>query len=206
MNKSVSNTWLCCGLALAFGCNKIPEPAPAAPPPVAPQPAALQQPAQPAQPEAAAPPPAAEQTIKRRGPAPGFAQLSLKDTLPICVFPNMQERIKAPHLADVKPQKLAANSKVTFGVFGPGCLNAACDDRPMLQCWTEQDGETIVVKTRFSSFHNDSATCTEECLELDTACDSQIELKAGKKYTVRHGEKTYKLQTGTVRDPCFGAK
>ena len=138
---------------------------------------------------------------------PGFSQLSLKDTLPICVFPNMTERVKAPFLKDVKPQKLAANSKVTFGVFGPGCLNEACDDRPTLQCWTEQEGpSTIVVKTRFSSFHKDGAECTENCLDLDTACDSQTELKPGK-YTVRHGDKTYKLQVpGVVKDPCFGAK
>jgi hypothetical protein len=189
-------------VSLACACNRIPEPAPAEP-----QSAALQQqPEAPAQ--APAPePPAEPETIKRRGPEPGWNPLSLKDTLPICVFPNMTEREKAPFLKDVKPQKLTANSKVTFGVFGPGCLSNACDDRPTLQCWTEQEGpDTIVVKTRFSSFHKEGAVCTENCLDLDTACESQTELKPGK-YTVRHGDKSYKLQVpGVVRDPCFGAK
>jgi hypothetical protein len=190
-------------VSLVAACNRIPEPAPAEP-----QQAALQQPAAPApaQPEPAAQPEQPD-TFKQRGMQPGFSQLSLKDTLPLCVFPNMEERIKAPFLKDVKPQKLTANSKLTFGVFGPGCLNEACDDRPTLQCWTEQEEpNTIVVKTRFSSFHKDGAECTENCLDLDTACDSQTELKPGK-YTVRHGDKTYKLQVpGVVRDPCFGAK
>jgi hypothetical protein len=204
MNALSSTVVFVCGVWLASACNRIPEPVPAEQ-----QKAALQEPAPLAQPEPtpAPAPPAEPETIKRRGPEPGFSQLSLKDTLPICVFPNMTERVKAPFLKDVKPQKLAANSKVTFGVFGPGCLNEACDDRPTLQCWTEQKGaDTIVVMTRFSSFHKDGAECTENCLDLDTACDSQIELKPGK-YTVQHGDKTYKLQVpSTVRDPCFGAQ
>jgi hypothetical protein len=186
---------------VAAACNRIPEPAPQpVTAPAEPHSAALEQPAPPD-------PPAQPEVIKPRGMQPGFSQLSLKDTLPICVFPSMAERVKAPFLKDVKPQKLVANSKVTFGVFGPGCLNEACDDRPTLQCWTEQEGpHTIVVKTRFSSFHKDGAQCTEDCMDLDTACDSQTELAPGK-YTVRHGDKTYKLQIpGVVRDPCFGAK
>jgi hypothetical protein len=204
--------WVLCGVSLAVSCNRIPEP------PAASRSEALQQPAAPAAPAAPAQPAAPEQpeivrspdtgedVIKRRGPDPGWSSLSLKDTLPICVFPNMAEREKAPLLKDVKPQKLSANTKLTFGVYGPGCLSEACDDRPMLQCWTEQDGDTIVVKTRFFSFHKDGAQCTENCMELDTACDTQIELKPGK-HTVRHGDKTYKLQVPSlVRDPCFGAK
>ena len=192
------------GASLALACNRIPEPVPAEPQSATvPQPVSAK--AEPA-PEPAAPSSEPE-TIKRRGPAPGFSLLSLKDSLPICVFPNMAERVKAPFLKDVKPQKLGANSKLTFGVFGPGCLNEACDDRPTLQCWTEQeDPSTIVVKTRFSSFHKEGAQCTEDCLDLDTACDTQIELKPGK-YTVRHGDKVHKLQVPSlVRDPCFGSQ
>jgi hypothetical protein len=202
-----SKVWLCCAAALMSGCNRIPEPAA-----LEPQSAALQQPAAPAQPaptsqpEPGAAAPSAEEPIKQREPEPGWSPLSLKDTLPICVFPNMVERVKAPFLQDVKPQKLAANSKLTFGVFGPGCLSDACDQRATLQCWTEQEGDTIVVKTRFSSFHKDGAECTENCLDLDTACDTQIALKPGK-HTLRHGDKTYTLQVpGLVRDPCFGSK
>lgn len=186
-------------VSLLAACNRIPEPEPAA----APQREALQQPpaAPPAEPAAEPEPP------RPRGLKPGYSQLSLKDTLPICVFPNMAERVKAPYLKDVKPQKLSANSKLTFGVFGPGCLNEACDELPTLQCWTEQEGpNTIVVHSRFSSFHKDGAECSEDCLDLDTACETETELKPGR-YTVRHGDSAFKVQIPSlVRDPCFGAK
>lgn len=203
-------------LCFVFSCNRIPEPTPEPRSEALQQPAATP-PAKPKEPEAPAAPTGPETTIdpetgkeviKRRGPEPGWSPLSLHDTLPICVFPSMIEREKAPYIKDVKPQKLAANSKITFGVFGPGCLSDACDDRPMLQCWTEQEpGSNIIdVKTRFFSFHKDGAECTENCMDLDTACDSQFELKPGK-YTVRHGDKTYKLQVpSVVKDPCFGSK
>jgi hypothetical protein len=200
-----------CSVCVVFSCNRIPEPTPeprAEPLQQKPTAAPAQPEQQPAQPETTIDPETGKEVIKRRGPDPGWSPLSLKDTLPICVFQNQIEREKAPFLKDVKPQKLSANSKVTFGVFGPGCLSDACDDRPMLQCWTERgEGDnTIVVKTRFFSFHKDGAQCTENCMDLDTACDTEMELKPGK-YTVRHGDKTYKLQVpGLVKDPCFGSK
>jgi hypothetical protein len=145
------------------------------------------------------------QVIKRRGPDPGWSPLSIKDELPICLFTNLQEREKAPLLKGVKPQKLAANTPLTIGVYGPGCLSDACDDRPTLQCWIERESDdTFVVKTRFFSFHRDGAECTKDCMELDTACWTQEPLNAGK-YKIRHGDKTYKLQLpSVVRDPCFG--
>jgi hypothetical protein len=190
---------LLCAASTACG-PKIPEPETVA---AEPRPAALDRADAPAPPE---PKPAQPETFKQREPEPGFNLISHKDTLPICVFPSMTERVKAPYLKDVKPQKLAANSKVTFGVYGPWCLNEACDDRPTLQCWTEQDGDTIVVKTRFSSFHNDAVQCTDNCMDLDTSCDSQLELAPGK-HSIRHGDKTYTVKVpGTLKDPCFGAK
>lgn len=198
---------LCGAALLATACRKIPEPETRAAEPASAELQGTAAPAEPAQPQAQEPVKSEPETIKRRPPDPGFNPLSLRDNLPICVFPNMEERVKAGYLKDVKPQKLVANSKVTFGVFGPWCLNADCDDRPNLQCWTEQEGDTIVVKTRFFSFHKDGAECTKDCMDLDTACPSQIELKAGKKYEIRHGDKTYKLQVpGVIKDPCFGAQ
>lgn len=143
--------------------------------------------------------------IKRRGPDPGWSPLSLKDELPICVFADLEARAKAPYIQDVKAQKLAADKRLTIGVFGPGCLNDACDDRPTLQCWIERESDdTFVVKTRFFSFHRDGSACTEDCMDLDTGCWTQEPLKPGK-YKLRHGDRTYKLQIpGLVRDPCFG--
>lgn len=199
-----------CLLAIG-GCNKSAEEPSAA---IEAQPAALQQaapaPASPAAPEPAPTPPQApqqSQVIKRRGPDPGFSLLSLKDELPICLFSDLEAREKAPYLKDVKPQKLSANSPITFGVYGPGCLNEACDDRPTLQCWVELPGDnTIVVHSRFSSFHKEGSECTEDCMDLDTACWSLAPLKAGT-YTVKHGDKTYKVKLpSNVKDPCFGAK
>jgi len=145
--------------------------------------------------------------IQRRGPDPGWSPLSLQDELPICLFSSLEARAQAPYLKDVKPQKLRADSPITFGVYGPGCLNEACDDRPTLQCWVELPGSnTIIVHSRFSSFHKDGAQCTEDCMDLDTACWSLDPLKAGT-YTVQHGTKRYKVKLPSkVSDPCFGSK
>ena len=214
--RSTRLSWLLCVTAIAACSRKIPEPEAI---PAEPTRAELEKTATRSEPAPAPPqdeqPPKLEtvwvdgqERIKRRPPDPGFNPLSLNDNLPFCVFPNQEARVSAPYLKDVKPQKLVANSKVTFGVFGPWCLNADCDDRPNLQCWTEQQGDdTIIVKTKFFSFHKEGSECTEECLDLDTSCNTQIELKAGKKYTIRHGDKTYKLQVpGVIKDPCFGVK
>ena len=88
-------------------------------------------------------------------------------------------------------------------MYGPHCLNDACDERPNLQCWVERDGaQGLLVRSRFSSLHKDGASCTQDCLELDTACETE-ELPAGK-YSVRYGDKTYKLVIpSTLRDPCL---
>jgi hypothetical protein len=135
-------------------------------------------------------------------PRPGWSELALRDKMPICVFSSMQEREKAPFIADVKRPTLRANSKVVFGVYGPWCINAACDERPTLQCWTDGEGDTLVVHTRYSSYHKDGSSCSDDCLGLDAMCET-AELKPGK-YTIRHGNKTYKLQIpSVVRDPCL---
>jgi hypothetical protein len=65
-------------------------------------------------------------------PKPGWSSRRLRDTLPLCVFPSQEEREKAPFIQNVHEQVLRADAKVVFGVFGPGCLNEACDARPML--------------------------------------------------------------------------
>jgi hypothetical protein len=182
---------------VAVSCHKsepAPEPAQAAP--------ALQQPA-------ASPPAKPLEVGKAYGevpppfPRPGWSSRRLRDALPLCVFPDQEARIKAPFIQDVHKQVLPANSKVLFGVYGPGCLNEACDALPMLQCWVEQEGNTLTVSSRFFSFHNDDgSTCHDNCLEVDASCETPV-LKPGK-YTVRHGDKTYKLQIpSTLKDPCF---
>jgi hypothetical protein len=182
------------------GCRNsepAPEPAHTAP--------ALDQPPSAAAPQLKTPPPevgTAFGDVPPAFPKPGWSSRRLRDALPLCVFSSQEEREKAPFIQDVHKQVLSANTKVVFGVFGPGCLNEACDARPMLQCWAEQDGHTLIVNSRFFSFHNDGSSCDSDCLEVDSSCDTPV-LKPGK-YTVRHGDKTYKLQIpSTLNDPCF---
>jgi hypothetical protein len=136
-------------------------------------------------------------------PRAGWTPRRVRDALPLCVFSSMAEREKAQHLQDARAkQVLRANAKVVFGVFGPNCLNEECDARPTVQCWTEQSSNTLTVNSRFFSFHRDGSSCNTDCLEVDTACETEP-LKAGK-YTIRYGDKTYKLQVpSTMKDPCL---
>jgi hypothetical protein len=185
-------------------CRRAPpEPEPA---PVSPAAEAIQKAEPSAVPAASASPAAIDQHVEDRAYlGPGWSKLSLEDSLPICVFPNTVEREAAQlfPLAKKKKQTLKADSTVTFGVFPPWCLDGACDALPNLQCWTElQDGNTIVVHSRFFSFHKDHATCTHDCMEVDTSCDTPV-LPAGK-YSVRHGDQMYRLKLPSVmRDPCL---
>ncbi len=187
--------------AAAISCHEsqpAPEPASAAP--------ALEQPPSAATPAAPAKPldvGTAFGEVPPPFPKPGWSSRRLRDSLPLCVFSDQEERNKAQFIKDVHKQVLRANAKVLFGVFGPNCLNEACDALPMLQCWVEQEGNTLTVSSRFFSFHNDDgSTCDKDCLEVDASCETPV-LKPGK-YTVRHGNNTYKLQLpSTLNDPCF---
>jgi len=195
------------GLLLSGACNKAEpaaEPAPQAQPlsPPSAAPAATAAPAAPAAPvdQPAAPAAVSGETADKSGWAP----LSRRDDLPLCVFSDHVERERAQLLAAAKsPQKLRANTKLVFGVFGPHCLNEACDERPNLQCWVDSEApRTLVVHTRFSSLHKTGSTCARDCLEVDSACET-AELPPGK-YDVRYGDRTYKLTIpGTLRDPCL---
>jgi hypothetical protein len=198
-------------VAASVACRK-PEPEPA-PPPAQPAPLTAEKPVE--QPAAPAPAPTSQNpyttepapTFDADHPwlGPGWGKLSLQDTLPICAFAGFNEREAALHIEQVKKQSLKADSTVVFGVYGPGCLNKECDARANLQCWVDLEGDTLHVHTRFSSFHKDGSTCTKDCLEVDAACETPA-LKAGK-YTVQHGEKSYKLQIPSlVRQPCFDSK
>ena len=120
----------------------------------------------------------------------------------MCVFANERERGAALFLEQVRKQTLRANAPVTFGVFPPSCLNTACDDVPLLQCWVEREGSTLTVHSRFASVHKDSSSCSEDCLEVDSACETPA-LAPGK-YIVRYGDKQFELRVPSlVRTPCF---
>jgi hypothetical protein len=153
----------------------------------------------PSSPAPSNPPPASEPPAF---PKEGWSELRRRDDLPICLFSSIQERIKAPFLQDAKTQKLPADTQLQFGVYPAGCLNQDCDARPMLQCWVKQEGNTLHVSTRFFAFHKEGSSCTQDCMDVDTSCPTP-ELKPGK-YTVQHGDKSYKLQIpSTLKDPCW---
>jgi hypothetical protein len=195
--------------AIACGCRKEPTNAPAnaAPlskeePAAAPEkPSALVAPT----PIAATPITPAYNAAPPIDPEPGWSKLELQDSVPLCVFSDYKERDKALFIEQVKKQTLRANATLTFGVFANGCLNKACDDKSMLQCWIEREGDTLIAHSRFASFHKDGSACTKDCLEVDAACETPA-LAPGK-YTVRYGDKSFKLQIpSVVRSPCFNLK
>ena len=193
-----------CALTAAlglFGCDKGNQPA-SEPPAVETQ--ALQPAATPPPPPAAAPTPQQDAPSEHPTgyPRAGWSKVSLQDTLPLCVFPNLTARAQAKTPADVKPSKLAAHASITFGAFGPSCIHESCDQLPTLQCYVEQDGMNLVVHTQYSGYHKDGSTCTQDCRDVSASCDTEV-LKAGT-YTVKHGEKQYKLQLpSTPKAPCF---
>ncbi|HKP55523.1 MAG TPA: hypothetical protein VJV78_02315 [Polyangiales bacterium] len=195
-------------LALAASCNKVPE---LEAKPAQPAPAALKQdkPAEPSPAPAAepAPPPAAPAAPPTEAPPypkEGWEKLSLRETLPFCLFSEIREREAAMTIEKVKKQSLKADQPVVFGVFGPWCVNKECDDLPMLECWVDKEGEdTLVLHTHYFSWHKkDSAPCKKDCLPIDAMCSSP-DLKAGR-YTIKHGDKTYPLHIPSVlKDPCM---
>ena len=191
-------------------CRKIELPEPAAEPSNKPAALSLEKEKEKAEPPAPAAPPAeaapsgGSEQVGPDGIKPGWSKVTRRDDVPDCVFANSLEREKNQVLGKVKKQTLKANTKLAFGVFPPWCINEACDENTYLQCWIDrEDDTTLVVNTRFATYRKDAATCADGCLDIDAACETP-ELPPGK-YTVRHGDKTYKLRIpGALLDPCFG--
>jgi hypothetical protein len=186
----------------ALGCkSKIPEPEP-----VPAEPAALtaDKPAEPPPTEAPPPPPKKGPSEDFIGyPKEGWTKVKLQDSAPLCVFSDVVEREKYKFVKDVKKQTLKADAPVTFGAFGPGCVSAACDDLPSLQCVvTREPGNTLHVVSRYIAYHKDGTTCTDDCREVMAGCDTE-KLEAGK-YTVAYGDKMYTLKIpSTLSSPCL---
>lgn len=199
MHKAATHLTLAISLTAALSCTrKIPEPEP-----VPAQPAALSN-------SAPAEPTPAPEPEKKRGPSEdfigypkeGWTKLKLQDTLPLCVFENAIERDHAKFVDQVKKPTLKANQPVTFGAFGPYCINPQCDDLPTLQCTVDRDGNTLKVRARYIGYHKDGATCSDECREVMAGCDTPS-LEPGK-YTVQYGDQTYALKIpSTLKEPCY---
>ena len=136
-------------------------------------------------------------------PKDGWSKLKLDDKVPLCVFASDLDRDKAPFLKQVpKKPSLKAGEPVTFGVYGPGCVQETCDQLPSLQCWVDREGNTLKVSSRYSAYHKDGSHCSEGCREIHAGCPSPP-LEAGK-YTVQYGEKSWALRVpGAPRSACL---
>jgi hypothetical protein len=198
MHKAATHLTLTLTLTAALSCTrKIPEPEPV-----------------PAQPALSSSTPREREREPepepRRGPSEdfigypkeGWTKLKLQDTVPLCVFENAVAREQAKFLDQVKPQKLKANQPVTFGAFGPYCINPECDDLPTLQCVVDREGSTLKVQARYIGYHKDGSKCSDGCREVLAGCDTPS-LEPGK-YTVEYGDQKYTLKIpSTLKDPCY---
>ena len=137
--------------------------------------------------------------------AEGFSKLSLVDRVPVCLFPSHKEHEKNPVFAKVKKQTLLADSKVVVGAFAPWCVNEKCDDVPTLQCWIDQEGNTLTVNTRYTAKRKKGTHCSEPCRPVAAGCPSE-DLPKGS-YVLKYGEKTLEFKVpGAVRAPCIPAE
>jgi hypothetical protein len=153
------------------------------------------------------PPPPAEPPADKPSPEPrgypkaGWSKEVVTDGSQLCAFANELDWDKAGAVQDVGAQSLKANEPILFGAYAPHCVNFACDDKPSLQCWLEQDGKTITVHSRYWAEHKDGATCSDNCLKVKANC--KTEPLAPGTYTVKHGERSTKVRIpSTLKKPC----
>jgi hypothetical protein len=191
------------------GCGANEAPAPAAstnelsanptPPPPPPQPPA----AQPTGPVPTTDKPVDKPSPDNIGfPKAGWSKFKQTDDVPLCAFVGPVQREAAKLVEQVKPAKLAAKRKVTFGTFAPGCVNSECEDLPSMQCWVDTEAHTLVVHSSYYGYRKDGAKCSEDCKPVTAGCDTP-ELDAGE-YTVQYGERKFKLKIpSTLNKPCF---
>ena len=175
-------------LTAALSCKpKIPEPEPAAP---ASAPAVAEKPTQVAVPAAPA------------APREGWSEVSVDNTLPLCVFADASARESAKTIAEVKKQLLRGDRPVVFGVYSPKCVDPKCDELSTLQCSVERSGNTLRLQTKYRGFHKDGATCQGDCRHATAGCESPV-LEPGE-YTLEYGGTTVPLKIPSALNmPCF---
>jgi hypothetical protein len=133
--------------------------------------------------------------------ANAWRQVSRKDDLPVCLFPNWLEWQKAEFMHQVKPSaSLRVGHAIHFGVYGPGCAAPECVRDPALQCWTEIEGNVVTLHTRYSAFENPEATCTSDCLAVYAQCNTP-QLGKGE-YVVVYGDDKWKVRVPSVVRPA----
>jgi hypothetical protein len=173
-------------LSAAVGCkSKIPEPEPL-------QPAAVKN-----EPAASKPEPAIAVA-----PKVGWSEVSVQNTLPLCVFADEREREQIKAVAQVKKQVLRADRPVVFGVFAPSCISPDCEELAALQCSVERSGNTLRLQTSYRGFHKDGTTCRDQCRDATAGCESPV-LEPGE-YTLEYGGTQIPLKIPSALNmPCF---
>jgi hypothetical protein len=173
-------------LSAAVGCkSKIPEPEHLQP--------AADKPVSQAEPAVVAEPAA---------PKAGWSEVSVQNTLPLCVFADEREREQIKAVAQVKKQVLRADRPVVFGVFAPGCINPDCEELAALQCSVERSGNMLRLQTSYRGFHKDGTTCRDQCREATAGCASPV-LEPGE-YTLEYGGTQIPLKIPSALNmPCF---
>lgn len=180
-------------LSAAVGCkSKIPEPEP-------PQRAAekvvagLAKAHQPTEPSAPTTP---------AKPKEGWSEVSVENTLPLCVFADEREREQIKAVAQVKKQVLRADRPVVFGVFAPSCISPDCEELAALQCSVERSGNMLRLQTSYRGFHKDGTTCRDQCRAATAGCASPA-LEPGE-YTLEYGGTQIPLKIPSALNmPCF---
>ncbi|HET8937090.1 MAG TPA: hypothetical protein VFN67_26795 [Polyangiales bacterium] len=182
-----------CSLIAAVGCKaRIPEPEPVKPSAAAPV----------VPPAAASTPSSTPEPLEPAQPKEGWREVTVENTLPLCVFANASERANAKSVEQVQRQVLGADRPVTFGVFGPPCMNPKCDEQKTLQCSVERSGNNLRLQTRYVGFHNDGATCSDACRQETAGCESPV-LEPGE-YTLEYGPNQIPLKIpSALNKPCF---
>jgi hypothetical protein len=173
----------------AVGCkSKIPEPEP------------LQPAAKKTEPSTSKPEPAAAATAAI--PRAGWSEVSVENTLPLCVFADEREREQIEAVAQVKKQVLRPDQPVVFGVFAPRCISPDCEELAALQCSVERSGNMLRLQTSYRGFHKDGTTCRDQCRAARAGCASPV-LESGE-YTLEYGGTQIPLKIPSALNmPCF---
>lgn len=137
---------------------------------------------------------------------PGYRMFMRHDDAQLCVFGDLDAQFNANAPSEVKPQRLAADEAVVFGVFPGYCVREGCDDRPSLECRVERQGSTLVIKSRYWGARKPGGDCGQvDCHPVTAGCATPP-LPRGS-YNIRHGDRQFTLKIPTtLRKPCIDSE
>lgn len=135
--------------------------------------------------------------------ASAWTPFARSDDVPLCMFARYEDWGDAQFLSNAK-QKVAlkAGRRLYLGAYVPGCADPECVRRVTLQCWTDVQGKSITVHTRFSGQQQLDHPCANDCKPSSAACETPP-LVSGV-YTLTHGGQQRTIRIPGVQEPaCF---